>query len=633
MLEFNDVHFGYDDSLLLEGFDCTVSAGQKIGLVGRNGIGKTTVFELILRRLDPSDGIVDFPSKWKTAHLRQYVEPSDRTALEFVIDGNHSLRSAERRIKEARKTEDIDALSQALTDYEDAGGYIAESLAGRVLHGLGFKKNDHGKQHKTFSGGWRIRLNLAQTLLTPSDLMLLDEPTNHLDLEATVWLQNWLRRYVGTLICISHDREFLDQTVDGILHIEQKKAFYYRGNYSSFERQKKEKLIRDQFEYDRQEKERQRIQSFVNRFRAKASKAKQVQSRLKMLSKMNKVMPFQPPRPYQIRFNTFDKHDNPLIALDEVDLGYSKSNVLRQVTERIYTRDRIGVLGKNGAGKSTLLKAIAKQLRPQSGSIEFGPSTSPGYFAQHQLELLDADKSPDVILKGSFEISEGDSRNYLGAWGFRNDDIYRPIRHFSGGEKARLVLAILARQRLSVLVLDEPTNHLDIEMRDELIRALNDYRGAVLLVAHDRHLLNECCRKYWLVDGGRVETFTGTLNEYEDLIGEDFEYQSKPKRESRKELRQIRAQLRQSLKNVRHRRNTVETTLNTLSIEHEALTATLSDRQCFVDMSPDEIRENMKRHAKLKQEISRLESEWLEIEERLENSTKQLTQPCDSRSA
>ena len=519
MLQLIDVTLRRGDRMLFDGLDLTVHTGHKAGVVGRNGIGKSTLFDLVRHRLLPESGEVLWPASWRLSCLEQSVEPSSRSALDFVLDGDSRLRSIERAIAKADRAGDNHALGHLYSDFDDAGGYDARARAGEILSGLGFDAVDFGKPHEAFSGGWRISLNLARALMTPSDLLLLDEPTNHLDLDATLWLENWVRRYEGTLLLIAHDRDFLDRAVGEIVHLDDGKAMAYPGNYSAFERLRAEALERQAAVYRKQQRRVAEIHAFVDRFRAKASKARQAQSRLKELERMDLVAPVHAELPYRFAFAQPGKISNPTLMLDDAAIGYDGRAVLEDVTLRVYPSDRIGVLGANGAGKTTLLRCLAGELAPLAGSSDRGRHAGVGYFAQHQLESLDLDASP----LDHFADPEGSGlpvwthqrvRDYLGGWGFRGDDVGRRARTFSGGERARLVLALLACRAPAVLVLDEPTNHLDLDMRQALAIALQEYRGAVLLVSHDRHLLRQCADDFWLVADGRVRRFRDDLDAY-----------------------------------------------------------------------------------------------------------------------
>ena len=516
MLQFIDVTLHRGDRLLFDGLNLVVSSGHKAGVVGRNGIGKSTLFELARGRILPEEGEVVRPDAWRLACLEQSVDPSERTAIDFVLDGDRPLRAIERAIAAAERDGDDEALARLYGDYEDAGGYQARARAGEILGGLGFAAADFDKPHRAFSGGWRISLNLARTLATPSDLLLLDEPTNHLDLDATLWLESWVRKYEGTLLMIAHDRDFLDRSMGEIIHLDGTRATAYAGNYSAFERQRAETLERQAAVYRKQQQRVREIHAFVARFRARASKARQAQSRLKELERMDLVAPVYAEIPYRFSFSQPKKISNPTLSVDAAAIGYHGQAVLTDVTLRVYPGDRIGVLGANGAGKTTLLRCLAGELPPLAGTSVRGRHAAVGYFAQHQLESLDLNRTPLDHLD-DLGFGEQDSRDLLGGWGFRGDDASRRPRTFSGGEKARLVLLLIACQHPAVLVLDEPTNHLDLDMRQALAIALQAYRGAVLLVSHDRHLLRQCADLFWLVGDGTVSRFDDDLDAYTAL--------------------------------------------------------------------------------------------------------------------
>ena len=517
MLQLRNITLHRGERALFDGLNLTLHHGQKLGVIGRNGVGKSTLLAVVRGKLTPEEGTVSRPDSWRLAALDQHVQPSQRSAIDFVLDGDRRLRGVERAIAKAEREGNDDALGHLYSDYEDAGGYDAEARASAILSGLGFAKEDESKPHRAFSGGWRIRLHLAQALMAPSDLLLLDEPTNHLDLEATLWLENWIRRYEGALAMVAHDRDFLDRTVQQIAHLEHGQAAVYVGNYSAFERQRAEALTRQAAVYKRQQLRVAEIRRFVDRFRAKESKAKQVQSRLKALEKMDLAAPVHAESPYRFAFAGPRKVSNPILQLDGAALGYDGDAVLRDVTLRVYPNDRIGVLGANGAGKTTLLRALAGELAPLAGSLARGRHSAVGYFAQHQLELLDLARSPSDHLDEVAEAASFTSQqtaDYLGGWGFGGDSARRQAHTFSGGEKARLVLALIACRQPAVLVLDEPTNHLDLEMREALALALQEYGGALLLVSHDRRMLRRCVDSLWLVADGGVRPFRGDLDDY-----------------------------------------------------------------------------------------------------------------------
>ncbi|MCY3837987.1 MAG: ATP-binding cassette domain-containing protein [Gammaproteobacteria bacterium] len=608
MLQFIDVTLRRGDRTLFDGLDLTIHAGHKAGVVGRNGIGKSTLFELVRHRLLPEEGEVLWPGSWRLSCLEQSIEPSSRSALDFVLDGDSGLRSIERAIAKAERAADDDALGHLYSDFEDVGGYDAHARAGEILSGLGFDAADFGKPHGAFSGGWRISLNLARALMTPSDLLLLDEPTNHLDLDATLWLENWVRRYEGTLLLIAHDRDFLDRSMGEIVHLDDGKATAYSGNYSAFERQRAEALDRRAAVYKRQQRRVAEIHAFVDRFRAKASKARQAQSRLKELERMDLVAPVHAELPYRFAFTQPKKISNPTLMLDDAAIGYDEKAVLEDVTLRVYPNDRIGVLGANGAGKTTLLRCLAGELTPLAGSSTRGQHAAVGYFAQHQLESLDLDASPldhfaDPADAGRPAWTDQVVRDYLGGWGFRGDDVGRPARTFSGGEKARLVLALLACRQPAVLVLDEPTNHLDLDMRQALAIALQEYRGAVLLVSHDRHLLRQCADDFWLVASGTVSRFRDDLDAYTALRRKRSTGERPPNgrtrsRGNRSALSREQARLERRLEQLNGRLEDIDTSLGE-GDAHER---------------PDELARLVAERRRIMEEVERKEAAWLAVQ-------------------
>ena len=616
MLQLNHIWFGFDEEFLFEDLSLVIHTGHRVGVIGRNGVGKTTIFNLIRHVHIPNEGEVEVPHRWRIAWLRQDMPATDRTALAFVVDGNHELRKIEKQMQDAETRDDMNAYADLFDSYGAFGGFQAEAQAGMILAGLGFSPDDFHKPYSSFSGGWRIRLNLAQTLSQPSELMLLDEPTNHLDLEATVWLQKWIKRYPGTMLCISHDREFLDKTVDEVLHLERKNGVLYSGGYSSFERQVAERLEYQGKVYEQQEKERKRIQAFIDRFRTYASKAKQVQSRVKMLEKMSATAPLRALSPYRFTIEAPGTMDRPMLSIDDASLGYGKHVVLDKVTERIYPGDRIALLGLNGAGKSTFLKSLAGELDLLRGSRQSGIHTTIGYFAQHQLELLD-----ETICAYDHVISDGSvltqqARNFLGYWGFHGDDIFRPVSSFSGGEKARLVLALITRHKPSLLVLDEPTNHLDLEMREALTSALNQYEGAVLMVAHDQQLLRECADEFWLVKDGAVTHFMGDLDDYEGMVSRAVQIEStkskKPDR-SRKELRRERAIERENRKESARRRKELEQTIHELQKELNELSDLLADSDALSEIANNELQAMFAKYGRRRKKLEDMEEEWVAL--------------------
>jgi ATP-binding cassette subfamily F protein 3 len=502
---------------LLEGADLTLHAGDRAGLIGANGSGKTSLFALLRDELHADKGDVELPAHWRIAHVAQETPALDRVAVEYVIDGDATLRKLE---QEVEATQDGNRLGELHAALGDADAYTARSRAETLLLGLGFKTEELESPVSTFSGGWRMRLNLAQALMCPSDLLLLDEPTNHLDLDAIIWLEDWLLRYPGTLLVISHDRDFLDGVVKSIVHIDQKKLRRYSGDYSSFEVQRAQQVVLTQNLIEKQTRERAHLQSFIDRFRAKATKARQAQSRMKMLAKMEDLAPLHVAAPFSFEFKEPERAPNPLLVLEDVVAGYPDKAVLSAVKLSLQSEQRIGLLGVNGAGKSTLIKTIAGVQPVLSGSAVFNKGLQIGYFAQHQVEMLRDDQSPLWHLKkiSASNIREQDLRNYLGSFNFPGDMATDPVEHFSGGEKARLALALIVWQKPNLLLLDEPTNHLDLDTREALAVALAQFEGTLILVSHDRHLLRATTDQFLIVANGTVQAFDGDLEDYREWL-------------------------------------------------------------------------------------------------------------------
>ena len=500
---------------LLEKTSLTIYESRRVALIGRNGCGKSSLFELLLAKISPEHGDVAIPTGCQIAHMAQEITHSRQTALDYVLDGHAQFRTTQAAIAEAEQKDDHQSLSQLYEQLDIIGGYQVEHQGAELLHGLGFANEELNNPVTSFSGGWRIRLNLAQALMSPSDVLLLDEPTNHLDLDTTFWLEQWLKRYPGTLMIISHDRDFIDNVAKEIVHIEAKKLNLYKGNYSAFEKQRAEKLALQQANFDKQQRQIKHIQSFITRFKAKASKAKQAQSRVKQLQNMELVASVQIDSPFKFEFSENEKTSNPLISLRDIDLGYGDKNVLDGISLSLHPGARIGLLGVNGAGKSTLIKGITGDLPAFSGEIVKGEHCYIGYFAQHQLEALDVNASALThIQRLSANVSEQQARNFLGGFDFHGDKAIEPIAPFSGGEKARLALSLIVWQKPNVLLLDEPTNHLDLDMRSALTLALQGFSGALIVVSHDRHLLRHSVDEYLLIHNAKVSPFDGTLEDY-----------------------------------------------------------------------------------------------------------------------
>ncbi|MFU8814978.1 MAG: ABC-F family ATP-binding cassette domain-containing protein [Pseudomonadales bacterium] len=617
MLQAIDVSLRRGDTELFSHLSCTVHPGHKVGLIGRNGAGKSTLFQLLLGRLLPEEGELRVPAGWRMAHMAQQVAVTDRPALAYVLDGHRELRQVEQQMAKAEARDDALELARLHGVFADLGGYEAEARAAEILSGLGFAASEFQQPFRAFSGGWRIRLNLAQALMAPADLLLLDEPTNHLDLDTTLWLEGWLTRFPGTLIIIAHDRDFLDAITDHIIHLHDGRADTYRGNYSSFERQRAEILTHQLAAFEKQQAEARHIQSFVDRFRAQANKASQVQSRIKALERMQAVAPVYADSPYQFSFTNPEKMSNPLLTLDDVDVGYDGTLILTGIKRSLLPGARIGVLGANGAGKSTLLKCLVGTLPPLRGEVVRGQHSRIGYFAQHQLEILAADASAlQQLGRAHPEHREQWCRDYLGSWGFSKTLAERPVGSLSGGEKARLALAMIALTKPAMLVLDEPTNHLDLDMREALGLALQDYAGALLVVSHDRSLLKRTVDEFWLVENGRVETFQDDLESY--AAARAGAVQRKPTQHDRREERRTAAEQRRQEKPLRDRLRKLEREMETLEAQISKLDARLADPDIYQTLPADELAELLAESGRLRQVMEQAEHDWLETSEALD---------------
>ncbi|ODS63070.1 MAG: ABC transporter ATP-binding protein [Arenimonas sp. SCN 70-307] len=516
MIAFRNFALRRGERLLLSQVDLALHAGWRVGVIGRNGCGKSSLFAAILGEVEADQGDIDLPGKVRIAWVAQETPSLPDPAIDFVLSGDVEVHAVLQAEAAATAAEDWDAVAEAHQKLAEINGYDATARAGRLLHGLGFPPETHGKPVSDFSGGWRVRLNLARALMMPSDLLLLDEPTNHLDLDAVLWLEQWLLKYPGTLLMISHDREFLDGLSTHTLHLHEGRAKLYTGDYTSFERQRAEHLRLQQIAHEKEQAEREHLQKFIDRFKAKASKAKQAQSRMKRLAKLQGTEAVRAERSFRIQFAEPARLPHSLIRLNHVDAGYgTDARILHDVGFGLEAGDRVGLLGPNGAGKSTLVKTLVAELPLLAGERVAHPDLRIGYFAQHTVESLHEGQSPLWHLKQlAPNAGEQPLRNYLGRWNFVGDRAFESVDGFSGGERARLALAMIAYLEPNVLLLDEPTNHLDLDMREALAEALADFPGAIVLVSHDRHLIGLVCETFWRVADGHVEEFNGDLDEY-----------------------------------------------------------------------------------------------------------------------
>ena len=617
---------------LLDGAELTLHPGQKVGLVGANGAGKSSLFALLRGEFAADGGDCQLPPDWRIAHMRQEVDTLDRLAVDYVLDGDTELRRIQVALVRAESGHDGSALARLHTELDNADGYTADARARKLLAGLGFANEQMDLPVSSFSGGWRMRLNLAQALMCPSDLLLLDEPTNHLDLDAILWLEAWLKSYPGTLMLISHDRDFLDEVVGNIVHVEQRKLTLYRGGYSAFERARAERLAQQQQAFEKQQAQREHMEDFIRRFKAKASKARQAQSRIKALERLEELAPAHIDSPFDFVFREADRVSSPLLDMEEGRLGYAEKVVLDKVKLQLVPGARIGLLGPNGAGKSTLIKTLADELDPCGGRLQRGDNLVIGYFAQHQLDALDAKASPLLHLQ---RIAPGEReqvlRDFLGGFDFRGNRCDEPVLNFSGGEKARLALALIAWGKPNLLLLDEPTNHLDLEMRLALTLALQDFEGAVLVVSHDRHLLKSTTDEFLLVAEGRVVPFDGDLEDYARWLV-DYRSRHQPTTTSdtsvdktdKRALRQAAAALRQQLAPLKRQSEKFEKDLANVQKKLAEIEERLSVSAVYEASRKDELKELLAKQAELKGQESDLEEAWLEALESLESLQEQL---------
>ncbi|MBP5073476.1 ATP-binding cassette domain-containing protein [Pseudomonas chlororaphis] len=617
---------------LLEDAELTLHAGQKAGLIGANGAGKSSLFALLRGELHPDSGDCFLPADWRIAHMRQEVDTLERLAVDYVLDGDLRLRQVQRELAAAEAAHDGAALARLHAELDSADGYTADARARKLLAGLGFSNEQMDRQVGDFSGGWRMRLNLAQALMCPSDLLLLDEPTNHLDLDAILWLEDWLKGYPGTLLLISHDRDFLDAVVDHVAHVDQRKITLYRGGYSAFERARAERLAQQQQAYEKQQAQRAHMEKYIARFKAQATKARQAQSRIKALERMEELSAAHVDSPFDFVFRESEKISSPLLDLSDARLGYGEKTVLEKVKLQLTPGARIGLLGPNGAGKSTLIKNLSGELSPLSGRLTRGENTVVGYFAQHQLDSLDAKASPLLHLQRLAPTErEQTLRDFLGGFDFRGARIDEPVLNFSGGEKARLALALIAWDRPNLLLLDEPTNHLDLEMRLALTMALQEFSGAVLVVSHDRHLLKSTTDNFFLVADGKVEEFDGDLDDYARWL---VDYRQRnapvstttvnPDKTDKKAQRQAAAALRQQLAPHKREADKLETELGKVHERLAKIEANLGDSGIYEAARKDELRDLLAEQAKLKVREGELEEAWMEALELLESMQAEL---------
>jgi len=623
MLSFTNLALRRGPNLLFEDASFVIHRDKKVGLIGANGAGKTSLFKMITGELDVEEGYLDYPHDLRISYLAQEVPGTNEVAVQYVLEGDKQLINIQQKIKSAEDNERFEELGELHEIFNSMDGHSATAKAEQLMIGLGFSQEDLQKTVKDFSGGWRVRLNLARTLMQPSDLLLLDEPTNHLDLDAIVWLADWIKSFKGALILISHDREFLDECVNTIAHIHRQAIELYTGNYSQFEEVKALRLAEQAATFKKQQREIAHMQDFVRRFKAKATKARQAQSRVKALERMEIIAPAHVDSPFHFTIPQADKISDPLLTLDDATLGYS-APVLKKINLSLHPGDRIGLLGPNGAGKSTLMKSLVASIPLIDGHRFEGANLKIGYFSQHQVDDLDLSKTAyQCIHQLDPEKTEQQVRTYLGGYDFKNDKVKDPIKLFSGGEKARLALAIIAYQQPNLLLMDEPTNHLDMEMRQALTMALQSFGGAILLISHDRHLLANNVDQFLLVENGSILEFDGDLNDYslrilKNLNKSHASKSTTPKESTPGAQRQLDQKKIKQLKNEIH---AAEKRLKRLQEKVAGVEGILQSPETYDGDFQDDLHDLIRNQTELKTEIEEVEQRWLNLNEQLEGNS------------
>ncbi|WP_427835047.1 ABC transporter ATP-binding protein [Actinobacillus pleuropneumoniae] len=634
MIFFTDLILKRGQSVLLENTSATIHTGQKVGLVGKNGCGKSSLFALVKGELQPEGGDVSLPKNWAISWVNQETPALEISALDYVIQGDREYTGLMNQLEKANQENNGNQIAMIHTQLDTIDAWTIQARAATLLNGLGFSNEQLSLPVKSFSGGWRMRLNLAQALICRSDLLLLDEPTNHLDLDAVIWLEKWLTNYRGTLLLISHDRDFLDPIIDRVIHIENQQLNDYTGNYTSFEIQRATKISQQNAAYAQQQRKVAHLQSFIDRFKAKATKAKQAQSRIKALEKMELIAPAYADSPFEFEFRPPLALPSPLLMMEKASAGYGNKTILESVKLNLVPGSRIGLLGRNGAGKSTLIKLLAGELAPQTGHIQLAKGVQLGYFAQHQVDTLRFDESPLWHLqKIAPELTEQEVRNYLGGFDFKGDKVKQNVGSFSGGEKARLVLALIVWQRPNLLLLDEPTNHLDLEMRQALTDALTYYEGSLVVVSHDRHLLRSTVNEFYLVYDKKVEEFKGDLDDYQKWLNEQnaleaaknsanstacTEEKADNSVANRKEQKRLEAELRQQTAPLRKKITQLEKDLEKASEKLNQLEALLASSEIYEAENKAQLTETLAKQIEAKKAVEEIEMEWLYCQEQLE---------------
>ena len=641
MITLKNVTLRRGTKVVLDSVNATINPGEHVGLVGRNGAGKSSLFALLSGTLHEDGGDFFIPPQWRMGQVAQHMPETEDSATQFVLDGDTRLMEVQARLQAAEQAGDGMAIAQAHADLQDAGAHDATARAQALILGLGFKTGELNQPVNSFSGGWRMRLQLARALMCPSDLLLLDEPTNHLDLDALVWLEAWLKRYPGTMSVISHDREFLDAVTTVTLELASGQITRYGGNYSKYEELRAQQLELQQSAFEKQQDKIAHLQKFIDRFKAQATKAKQAQSRVKMIERMEKVAPVLADAEFTFEFKAPASLPNPMLAITDASFGYTDeagqvTTILRGVNRSVLAGQRIGILGANGQGKSTLVKTIARTMQALGGKITEGKGLNIGYFAQQELDVLRPDEDPlqhmtrlakDLGADAPAASREQDLRNWLGTFNFTGDMVKQTVGSMSGGEKARLVLAMIVWQRPNLLLLDEPTNHLDLATREALAMAINDFDGTVMLVSHDRHLLRAVCEDFWMVGRGVVGPFDGDLDDYHKWLGEqEKEANAKPadgpvsanSAVARKDQKRREAEFRQATRPLRQKLEKLETSMEKLQAKLAAVEEQLADPAIYEESAKGKLSELLKSQGPLQEELEHVEREWMSLSEELE---------------
>lgn len=614
MIILQNITLSRGQEILLEQANLSIAAGKKVGLIGPNGSGKSTLFALLSGQIKEDQGEVEIPKRWVVHHVIQHVPNSSMSALEYVLEGHPEYAACQALLAQAQASDDGALIAKCHHDLEEMGGYGLVAQAAQLLYGLGFASHEHQKPVDAFSGGWRVRLHLARALLKPCDLLLLDEPTNHLDLDAMLWLEKWLKHFSKTLIVIAHDAAFLNEVVDTIVHIDAKNLQMYQGNYHLFVRQRAEKIRLQQRMAEKLNKQREKMLAFINRFRAKATKAKQVQSRMKAFNRLEEVAELHTDSPYQLEMPSHEDYPNPLIHTQKMAIGYEGNTIVNKISLYIGPSTRMGLLGPNGAGKSTLIKTLAGMLPPIAGTLSFAKDINIGYFAQHQLEALKATQSAlSHLQQMAPEQPEQKLRDFLGFYGFSADKALLPVEQLSGGEQARLTLALIIWQKPHCLLLDEPTNHLDIEMREALGLALQTYQGAVIVISHDRELLSTTMDQFYLVADQQIKEFDGDLEEYVRWLKEHNTHKTQSTQSSKAPVKNDYKRF----KSLQNRCQTLEKRLGEIYADLRMLETSLAKAYSEVS-NQEKLNELIDKQTKLQAELTQKEEEWMILQEELQ---------------